>query len=271
MDVRQTYERYQRQLILKDFGIRAQEKLAQAKVLVIGAGGLGCSVLQYLAAAGLGHIGIADTDMVSVSNLHRQILYNTSDVGRPKVEVAREKLQALNPELVIETWMVRWQHQQCVDHFPEYDIIVDATDNFASRYLINDACVLFGKPLVYGAVSQYEGQVALFNAPMPGGERSVNYRDLFPQPVLEGEVMSCAEGGVLGVLPGIIGTLQATEVIKWLTGIGETMANRMIAYNALSQNFISFQLTANAEAGNYLPESKETFMRINYDEMCGNK
>lgn len=263
------YERYQRQLILKGFGATAQHKLQSARVLVIGAGGLGCPIMQYLVAAGVGHIGIADHDMVSVSNLHRQILFGLEDVGQPKVEVVKRKMGSLNNECNIETWQEKWTQQHAVDHFPAYDVIVDATDNFASRYLINDACVLMGKPLVFGAVSQFEGQVAVFNQLEEDGSRSVNYRDLFPEPPAGGEVLNCAEAGVLGVLPGIIGSMQATEVIKLLTGIGKPLVNKLWNYNALTQDVFSFQLEANPDAKVRIPATLAGFLNTDYEWLCG--
>ena len=226
------YERYQRQLILKGFGIAGQQKLQQARVLVIGAGGLGCPIVQYLVAAGVGHVGLADNDKVSLSNLHRQIVFGTEDIDSYKVDVVKRKMFSLNSDVDIRTWNERWTQLHCVQHFPDYDVIIDATDNFASRYLINDACVLLGKPLVFGAVSQFDGQVAIFNQLQADGSRSVNYRDLFPLPPANGEVLNCAEGGVLGVLPGMIGTMQATEAIKLITGLGTTLSNRLWNYNA---------------------------------------
>jgi molybdopterin/thiamine biosynthesis adenylyltransferase/rhodanese-related sulfurtransferase len=270
MDNRIPYERYQRQLILKGFGIASQDKLAAAKVLVIGAGGLGCPALQYLAAAGVGHIGIVDNDVVSISNLHRQVLFNTEDVGRPKVEVAKEKLLKLNPDITIQTWQVHFGHQQCAELLPLFDVVIDGTDNFASRYLINEACVLWDKPLIFGAVSQFEGQVAVFNAVRPDGTRSVNYRDLFPLPPKAGEVLSCAEAGVLGVLPGIIGTMQAAELIKLVTGIGVPLTDRVLTYNALNQDIFTLQLEANPEAKKHLPASRNEFMNTDYEVLCGN-
>ncbi|HSF45683.1 MAG TPA: HesA/MoeB/ThiF family protein, partial [Chitinophagaceae bacterium] len=236
MNNRPSYNRYQRQIILKGFGVAAQDKLAAAKVLVIGAGGLGCPALQYLVAAGLGHIGIVDHDIVSESNLHRQVLFNMEDVGRAKVEVASEKLSALNPDIKLETWKVNFAHQQCVDLLSQFDIVLDGTDNFATRYLVNDACVLWKKPLVFGAVSQFEGQVAVFNVLRQDGSRSSNYRDLFPVPPKAGEILNCAEAGVLGVLPGIIGTMQAAEVIKLVTELGEPLIDKLLTYNALTQD-----------------------------------
>ena len=262
------YERYQRQLILKGFGVEAQRKLKAARVLVIGAGGLGCPIMQYLVAAGVGHIGIADHDTVSVSNLHRQILFGQEDVGRPKVEVVKQKMNTLNQDVVVETWQEKWTPSLCLSHFPSFDIIVDATDNFASRYMINDACVLLGKPLVFGAVSQFEGQVAVFNHELENGNRSVNYRDLFPEPPASGEVLNCAEGGVLGVLPGMIGVMQATEVIKLITGLGKPLVNKLWNYNALTQDVFVMQLVSNPAGAAHLPSSEEQFLKMDYDWLC---
>jgi molybdopterin/thiamine biosynthesis adenylyltransferase/rhodanese-related sulfurtransferase len=265
-----SYERYQRQLILKGFGATAQEKLANAKVLVIGAGGLGCPVLQYLVAAGIGHIGIVDHDVVSISNLHRQVLFFTEDIGRPKVDVAKEKLVKLNPDITIETWQVHFSHQQCAELLPLFDMVVDGTDNFATRYLINDSCVLWEKPLIFGAVSQFEGQVAVFNAIRSNGSRSANYRDLFPLPPKAGEVLSCAEAGVIGILPGVIGTMQAAELIKLVTGIGNPLIDQVLTYNALNQDIFTLQLEMNPDAIRHMPASKSEFMATDYEVLCGN-
>lgn len=264
----QSYERYQRQLILKGFGQDAQDKLTHASVLVIGSGGLGCPLLQYLVAAGVGRIGIADDDVVSLSNLHRQVLYTMEDIGKSKVEIAKKRLQLMNDSVEISIWNERWTQQHCVDHFNEYDLIVDATDNFSSRYLINDAAVLMGKTLVFGAVSQYEGQVAVFNHPIEVNKRSGNYRDYFPEPPKNGEVLNCSEAGVLGVLPGIIGTMQATEVIKILTGIGNPLINKILTYNGLSHESYIMELERKSIL-NGAPGSVEDFLNTNYDEMCG--
>lgn len=269
MDQTIQYERYQRQLILKGFGIEGQQKLKQARVLVIGAGGLGCPIMQYLVAAGIGHIGLADHDKVSLSNLHRQIIFGTEDIHAYKVDVVKRKMSSLNSDVNIRTWNERWTQQHCIQHFPDYDVIVDATDNFASRYLINDACVLLGKPLVFGAVSQFDGQVAVFNQLQEDGSRSVNYRDLFPVPPADGEVLNCAEGGVLGVLPGTIGAMQATEVIKLITGLGKTLSNRLWNYNALSQDVFIMQLVSNPASFQHIPKSQEQFMSTDYEWLCG--
>ena len=268
MEHRQELDRYQRQLILKGFGTEGQQKLRQAKVLVIGAGGLGCPIMQYLVAAGIGLIGLADNDKVSLSNLHRQVIFGTEDIGLSKVDVVKRKMFSLNSDVNIRTWNQRWTQEHCMQHFPDYDVIVDATDNFASRYLINDACVLLGKPLVFGAVSQFDGQVAVFNQPQADGSRSVNYRDLFPLPPANGEVLNCSEGGVLGVLPGTIGTMQATEVIKLITGLGKTLSNRLWNYNALTQEVFIMQLVSNPVSFQYIPSSEEHFMATDYEWMC---
>lgn len=265
-----SYDRYQRQMILKGFGGNAQQKLLDAGVLIIGAGGLGCPVLQYLAGAGIGTIGIIDDDMVSLENLHRQTLYSTSDIGFLKAEIAAEKLRALNPDISITPYSVRLSQKNCLDIFPSYDIILDCTDNFSTRYMINDACVLLGKPLVSGAVSQYEGQVAIFNCPSPVGEDPVNYRDLFPEPPKSGEVMNCAEVGVLGALPGIIGSIQAGETIKLITGIGEPLINRMFTYNLLNNQTYELILGKNKTVHKTMPLNNETFLQTDYEWMCGN-
>ena len=259
-------ERYQRQLMLDKFGSTSQEKLSKARVLVIGAGGLGCPILQYLAAAGIGTIGIADDDKVTYSNLNRQILYGQADVGRYKVEAAKEKIEALNNEIKVIAYKERWNQELSISYFPNYDIIVDATDNFASRYLINDACVLLKKPLVFGAVSQFEGQVAVFNATTDG--TSVNYRDLFPVPPKNNEVRSCAEAGVLGVIPGLIGVMQATEVIKLITGIGEPLINKIAIYNALTQKIYALVISKTTESNKTLPETIEAFKLTDYVYLC---
>jgi adenylyltransferase/sulfurtransferase len=262
------YDRYQRQLILKGFGMAGQQKLSEARVLVIGAGGLGCPIMQYLVAAGVGHIGIADNDKVSLSNLHRQVVFGTEDIGLNKVDVVKSKMFSLNKDVNIRTWNERWTQEHCMQYFPDYDVVVDATDNFASRYLINDACVLLGKPLVFGAVSQFDGQVAVFNQLQADGSRSVNYRDLFPQPPSDGEVLNCSEGGVLGVLPGMIGTMQATEVIKLITELGKTLSNRLWNYNALTQEVFIMQLVSNPVSHQQIPSSEEQFMATDYEWLC---
>lgn len=259
-------ERYHRQVILPRFGESGQQQLLAAKVLVIGAGGLGCPVLQYLAAAGTGTIGIVDGDVVALSNLHRQVLYGMQDIGRPKAERAAAALQQLNPDIRLHPLQLVLDNRNALELLEGYDVVVDATDNFPARYLINDACVLLGKPLVFGAVSQFEGQVAVFNQPLPSGERSANYRDLFPVPPAAGEVASCAEGGVLGILPGIIGSIQAGEVIKLVTGIGQSLANRLHTYSWLTHEWFDWEITPLSQM--HGPQDKAAFRTWTYEEAC---
>lgn len=264
--MKEYYQRYQRQLILKGIGMEGQQKLSDARVLVIGAGGLGCPVLQYLAAAGIGHLGIADDDTISLSNLNRQILFGQEDTGKFKAEVAAEKIRLLNNLVNVVVYRERWNASLSIQYFGDYDIIVDATDNFASRYMINDGCALMQKSLVFGAVSQFEGQVAVFNAEREG--ETLSYRDLFPVPPKEGEVMNCMEGGVLGVLPGIIGVMQATEVIKVVCGIGDVLTNTMLTYNALSHQFYKIRIVKNPNALLEMPGNQEEYLNTKYDELC---
>ncbi len=219
---------YARHLTLPEIGWAGQQRLKAARVLVVGAGGLGSSLLLYLAAAGVGTIGIVDGDRVDASNLHRQVLYTLEDVGQLKAEAAKARLQALNSHIQIETYPMFLTADNALKLFQNYDIIADGTDNFPTRYLVNDACVLSGKINVYASIFKFEGQVAVFNFPLPNGTRSPNYRDLYPTPPPPDAVPSCAEAGVLGVLPGIIGTLQANEVIKIIAGVGEALAGKLL-------------------------------------------
>jgi molybdopterin/thiamine biosynthesis adenylyltransferase/rhodanese-related sulfurtransferase len=221
------FARYNCQIALPGFGKQAQQRLQQAKVLVVGAGGLGCPAAQYLAASGVGTLGLADDDIISISNLHRQILYTPADAGKLKVAVAAERLQAQNPDINIIAHAVKIAADNVLAVFAQYDIILDGTDNFETRYLLNDAAVLSGKPLVYGAIYQYEGQVAVWNIPNADGTRSPNYRDLFPQ-VDATQVPNCAEGGVIPTLAGMIGCMQANEAIKYITQTGELLAGKML-------------------------------------------
>lgn len=267
MNTNPSYERYQRQMLLKEIGMTGQQKLLEAKVLVIGAGGLGCPVLQYLAAAGVGNIGIVDDDTVSLTNLHRQVLYTTNDVGLPKAEKAAAVLQALNPDINITPYNLRLSNQNALELFAKHDIIADGTDNFATRYLINDACVLLDKPLVYAAISRFEGQVAIFNLKDEEGV-SVNYRDLFPNPAELGEVLNCAEAGVLGVLPGIIGSMQASETIKLITGIGQPLINRILTYNTLNNQLYELVLNKSDESTSFLPKDIAAFLSLDYEWAC---
>ena len=263
-----SYERYQRQVALNEFGEAGQQKLLRAKVLVIGAGGLGCPALQYLAAAGVGTIGIVDDDVVSLSNLHRQVLYSVNDIGLSKAERAAAVLHNLNPEIKIIAYPERLTTQNALPIMEVYDIIIDGTDNFSSRYMINDACVLLNKPLVYGAVSKYEGQVAIFNYKKNKTDDAVNYRDIFPHPPKENEVLNCAEAGVLGVLPGIIGTMQANETIKLLAGIGKPLINCLLTYNALNNQLYEVDLFAREETRRLIPGNKDAFKKMDYEWLC---
>lgn len=263
------YERYHRQIILPEFGEEGQLKLLKAKVLVIGAGGLGCPALQYLTAAGVGMIGVVDDDVVSLNNLHRQVLYSVNDIGLSKAETAVTILQRLNPEIKIIAYNERLGNQNALTLLGQFDIIIDGTDNFSTRYMINDACVLLNKPLVYGAISQFEGQVSVFNLqPLEESNEAVNYRDLFPDPPKDGEVLNCAEAGVLGVLPGIIGTMMANETIKLITGIGEPLINQLWAFNALTNQVYQLNLSARKETRSWIPKDKTEFLKTDYGWLC---
>ena len=263
------YQRYHRQVILPEFGEEGQQKLLEAKILVIGAGGLGCPALQYLAAAGVGIIGIVDDDVVALNNLHRQVLYSVNDIGLSKAKRAAYILQQLNPEIKIISYNQRLATENALTLIGDFDIIIDGTDNFSTRYMINDACVLLNKPLVYGAISQFEGQVSVFNPqPLKGDDEAVNYRDLFPDPPKDGEVLNCAEAGVLGVLPGIIGTMMANETIKLITGIGEPLIGQLFTYNALNNQVYILNLSARKETRSLIPKNKKEFLQIDYEWLC---
>ena len=262
------YNRYQRQIQLKEIGQVGQNKMAQAKVLVIGAGGLGCPALQYLAAAGVGTIGIVDFDVVEISNLQRQILYSVDDIGKSKAITAAKKLEALNPEIKIESCNIQITNKNALEILENYDIIIDGSDNFATRYLINDACILLDKPLIYGAVLRFEGQIGVFNLADKDTNSKINYRDLFPKPPDFASAISCSEVGVLGVIPGIIGTMQATEALKIITGIGKPLVNKIISYNALENTFYDFEIVANPNQSIDFPISKAEFSDYNYEWFC---
>jgi molybdopterin/thiamine biosynthesis adenylyltransferase/rhodanese-related sulfurtransferase len=225
--------RYARHLVLPEVGSEGQERLRSASVLCVGAGGLGSPLALYLAAAGIGTLGLADFDAVDETNLHRQILYGTRDVGRPKLEAAAERLRDLNPGVNVVTHEGRLSAANALEILSNYDVVADGTDNFAARYLVNDACVLLGKPNAWAAIFRFEGQASVFDA--AGGGPC--YRCLFPEPPPAGAVPSCAEGGVLGVLPGLLGTIQATEVVKTVLGRGETLAGRLLLVDALAMRF----------------------------------
>ncbi|HXA02444.1 MAG TPA: molybdopterin-synthase adenylyltransferase MoeB [Cytophagaceae bacterium] len=234
--------RYNRHLILPGFGKEAQEKLKSSRVLVIGAGGLGCPVLQYLTAAGVGTIGILDFDVVDESNLQRQVLYNTEDIGKSKAETAAKKLALQNPHLIFKTYNLELSKDNSLEIIGSYDLIVDGSDNFATRYLVNDSCVIMKKPFVSGAIFKFEGQVSVFNYKNKDGIKGPTYRCLYPEAPDPKDVPSCSEIGVLGVLPGMIGAMQANETIKVITGIGEPLSGKLLTLDALTMqtNILKF-------------------------------
>jgi molybdopterin/thiamine biosynthesis adenylyltransferase/rhodanese-related sulfurtransferase len=259
----QQYERYSRQVSLAEIAEAGQSKLLQAKVLVIGAGGLGCPILQYLTAAGVGHIGIADDDVVSLSNLHRQILYGFDDIGKPKATIAAQRLTELNADVEFFIFQIRITNANAWEIINGFDIVVDGSDNFETRYLVNDACVLLNKPLVYGSVFRFEGQVSVFNV-----NGSVNYRDVFAEPPAIGEVPDCSEAGVLGVLPGIIGNLMANETIKLITKAGMLLTNKLLSYNSLNNSFYEILLEAGTNKNVAIPGNRAEFENMNYALSC---
>lgn len=259
------HNRYNRQIQLKEFGEQAQHKLLTARVLVIGAGGLGSPALQYLTAAGVGTLGVVDFDVVDVSNLQRQVLFTTNDIGKPKSEVAIALLRTQNPEVQFIEYRTQLTAQNAYDIISGFDIVLDGSDNFATRYLVNDACVLLNKPLVYGAVLRFEGQVAVFNMADANGVKT-NYRDWFPTPPKPNEVLSCNQAGVLGVVPGIIGTMQANEVIKIITGIGTPLYNTVITYNSLRNTLFEFSITPTTTQ--HIPQTRHELEQYNYQWFC---
>ncbi|MFS8860147.1 molybdopterin-synthase adenylyltransferase MoeB [Synechococcus sp. B60.1] len=254
---REEMERFSRHLILPEVGLEGQKRLKAGKVLCIGTGGLGSPLLLYLAAAGVGRIGIVDFDVVDVSNLQRQVIHGTSWVGKPKVESAKNRILEINPYCQVDVYNTALKAHNALELFANYDVIVDGTDNFPTRYLVNDACVLTGKPNVYGSIFRFEGQATVFNY-----EDGPNYRDLYPEPPPPGLVPSCAEGGVLGILPGIIGLIQATETVKILLGIGTTLSGRLLLYDALKMSFRELKLRKN-------PATPPITQLIDYEQFCG--
>jgi molybdopterin/thiamine biosynthesis adenylyltransferase/rhodanese-related sulfurtransferase len=257
------FDRYRRHLSLPEIGLEGQQRLLSGSVLLVGAGGLGCPAAQYLAAAGVGRIGLVDDDVVARSNLQRQILYATTDVGRPKVEVAQERLSGLNPDVRIDAYQTRLDSSNALELLAEYDIVVDGTDNFPTRYLTNDACVLLGKPNVHGSIFRFEGQASVFDA-----SRGPCYRCLYPEPPPPGAVPSCAEGGVLGILPGTIALVQATETIKLLTGLGEPLYGRLLHYDALDMAWREFKMQKDPGCP-ICGESPTIRELIDYEGFCG--
>jgi sulfur-carrier protein adenylyltransferase/sulfurtransferase len=260
---REEFLRYGRHLIIPEVGLEGQRRLKSASVLIIGAGGLGSPLAFYLTAAGVGRIGIVDFDVVDLSNLQRQILHTTKDVGRSKLESAREKLESLNPNVKIETYEMRLTSENALDLIKEYDIVVDGTDNFPTRYLVNDACVFLKKPNVYGSIFRFEGQVSVFYA-----DKGPCYRCLYKEPPPPGLVPSCAEGGVLGVLPGIIGTIQALETIKLILGIGEPLIGKLLLFDALKMKFRELKLRKDPECP-VCGENPTVKELIDYEAFCG--
>jgi adenylyltransferase/sulfurtransferase len=255
--------RYSRHLIMPEVALDGQKKLKAARVLTIGAGGLGSPLALYLAAAGVGTIGIVDFDVVDESNLQRQIIHGTSDLGRPKLESARDRIEDINPNVNVETFGESLSSENALEIFEDFDVIVDGTDNFPTRYLVNDASVLTGKPNVYGSIFRFEGQASVFYA-----EEGPCYRCLYPEPPPPGLVPSCAEGGVLGILPGAIGTIQATETVKLILGIGEPLIGRLLLYDALGMSFREMKLRKDPNCP-VCGEDPTVTELIDYQEFCG--
>ncbi|MDO5981057.1 HesA/MoeB/ThiF family protein [Flavivirga spongiicola] len=255
--------RYSRHIILSEIGQEGQDKLSNAKVLVIGAGGLGCPILQYLTAAGIGHIGIVDFDVVEISNLQRQVLFGTSSLGENKAVAAKKRLEDLNDSISIIAYPKKLTHKNAIDLFNQYDIIVDGTDNFATRYLVNDASVITNKPLVFGAIYKFEGQVSVFNY-----NNGPSYRCLFPTPPEKGAVPNCSEIGVLGVLPGIIGTMQTNEVLKIILGLGQPLSGKLLCYNALNSQTITLNINRSSSEIEAILSKKDSFHTQNVEEIC---
>ncbi|MFD5831316.1 adenylyltransferase/sulfurtransferase MoeZ [Lentzea sp. NPDC060358] len=253
--------RYSRHLIIPDVGVDGQKRLKNAKVLVVGAGGLGSPALLYLAAAGVGTLGVVDFDVVDESNLQRQVIHGQSDVGRPKAESARDSVAEINPFVKVVLHQTHLNSENALEIFRDYDLILDGTDNFATRYLVNDAAVLLGKPYVWGSIFRFEGQVSVFWEDAPDGQ-GLNYRDLYPEPPPPGMVPSCAEGGVLGVLCASIGSIMVTEAIKLLTGIGDPLLGRLMVYDALEMSYRTIKIRKD-------PESPKITELIDYEAFCG--
>ncbi len=264
------YSRYSRHILMDEVGENGQLALKNAKVLVVGAGGLGCPALLYLASAGVGTIGIIDGDVVHESNLQRQIIYTASDIGKPKASKAAYRLSKRNNYINYEVFDTPLTTDNASNIIPKYDIIIDGTDNFAARYLINDACVLWDKPFVHGSLFKFDGQVAVFNYQKGDKhKRSATYRCIFPVPPLSSEVPNCSEVGVLGVLPGIIGMLQATEVIKIILGIGEPLADTLLLMNALTMSFDKIEIVRNEQNWGTMPGTEKEFAAMDYHFLCG--
>ena len=257
--------RYSRHLIMPEVGVEGQEKLMAAKVLLIGAGGLGSPNALYLAAAGVGTLGIVDFDVVDLSNLHRQVIHGTKDVGKPKVESARETIADINPNVQVRTYPQPLRRDTALEIIREYDLVVDGTDNFQTRYLANDACVFLKKPNIYASIFRFDGQATVFQ---PGHPESPCYRCLYPEPPPPGEVPSCAEGGVLGILPGLVGLIQATEAIKLILGKGRSLMGRLLLFNALEMSFRAMRIRRNPQCP-VCGENPTIRELVDYDLFCG--
>jgi len=259
---------YSRHLLLQEIGEQGQLKLKNASVLVIGAGGLGCPILSYLTGAGVGHIGVLDADRVEKTNLHRQFLFGTSKIGKPKTEAVVNHLKDLNPHISFTEHYLRLMPKNAIDIIKNYEIIVDATDNFPTRYLINDACVILNKPFVYGSIDRFQGQASVFNYADSDGTNGPTYRCLFPAPPSPETAPNCSQNGVLGVLPGIIGNLQASEVIKMITGSGSILNGKVLLVDTLRSSFYSFTLKRNENAVKQAMLLRENITNFDYDDFC---
>lgn len=258
--------RYQRHIQLSEIGVIGQEKIKHSSVLIIGAGGLGCPILEYLTAVGVGTIGIVDFDTIDESNLQRQTLYSTNDIGKYKVDIAVQKLSRQNPFTKYITYCNELTNKNALDILSKYEIIIDGTDNLSSRYIINDACTLLNKPLIYGAIHKFEGQVTVFNYSTQSQPEKYNYYDLFPENPELSQVPNCSENGVIGVLPGIIGILQATEAIKIILGIGNILAGELLVMNVINLEFYIFKITKNQ---NKKEITEKEFKNFDYKYFCG--
>lgn len=259
---REELKRYNRQIILPELGIEGQQKLKAAKVLMVGAGGLGCAVLQYLVAAGVGTIGIVDDDVVDLSNLHRQILYSAADVGKSKAMIAKQKLEILNPFINLEAYQERFTAENAARLVNMHDVVIDGSDNFPTRYLVNDTCVALNKPLVFGSIFKFDGQVSVFNY-----KNGPNYRDIFPEAPPKDEVPNCSEIGVIGVLPGIIGTYMANEAIKIICEIGETLSGKLLTICALDNTMAVFKIAGQQQTKSRQPLNEEKPVTLAGDDI----
>lgn len=257
-------ERYNRHIILSEVGPKGQQKLSKAKVLIVGAGGLGCPILQYLAAAGIGTLGVIDFDTVETSNLQRQILFGSSSLGQNKAKAAKEKLADLNPTISVNAYPLKLTYQNALELFEGYDIIVDGSDNFETRYLINDACILMNKPLVFGAIHKFQGQVSVFNY-----KKGPTYRCAFPVAPKKDTIPNCSQTGVLGVLPGIIGSMQANEVLKIILGLGQVLSGKLLCYDALSTQTTTFTVKKKEREVQKIGKSKAAFRTRCSGPHCG--